>query len=201
MPVIFMPTSPALVPELGQGDAASSELRNLVRSLIDDTLARYQVTSISLIGSRSTKTYTSLSGSFAAWGAPQVSVGEGNYLSEMVMRSVVGSRELSITVSEDLDQDNALIIYGLDGPAGLDTKAPLSLIPGSRSRHQWCQAVLAGQEVSWPADVVDLLEDGIVEPEPWWKLRHCCPRGARLVAQSDAYGVGRYVAFWEGLSQ
>lgn len=197
--MIFVPTSPALVPELGRGDSDSAMLLRVARTLIDDVCARHPVASISLVGSTYSRTYTAHTGSFRAWGASGVSVGAGNYLAELVLRYVVGDSSLPISATPFSPGPSVLTLVGVDGPAGLSDKAPLSLVPGARERHEWCEHVLRGDAVSWPEEKEELRRDGIIEPGMWWLLRNKRPIGPQLHVSSDAHGVGRYLATWEGV--
>lgn len=198
--MIFVPTSPALVPALGTGDDSSADLLRSARALVDDILTRHQVTEINLVGSREPRNYTAHTGSFRAWGAPEVTVGAGNYLAELVQRFVLIECTLPITVGEIRKDPTVLNMVGIDGPAGLSNRAPLSLIPTASQRHAWCMDLLSGERVSWPKNRDGLAADGIVEPEMWWMLRSLRPAGGQLAMVSDAHGVGRYVASWEGVS-
>ncbi|MEJ6012481.1 hypothetical protein WG936_01320 [Corynebacterium sp. H127] len=192
-----MPSSPALVPELGIGDADSARLLRSIRELIDATSAAYPVTSISLVGSRDPRSYTAHTGRFRAWGAPQCNVGAGNHLAELVQRYVLKGCELPITVGESVAiTTDTLVLYALDGPAGLSAAAPLALLPGAQQRHEWCLKVLRGGAVAWPSSA-ELRADGIVEPATWLALRELKPAHAEVVASSQAHGVGRYVAWWK----
>lgn len=198
MPVIFIPTSPAVVPELGRSDSDSAQLLGSALSLIDVVRADHPGASITLLGSHSPENFTAHTGSFRAWGAPDVEVGEGNHLAELVMRYVLGKVDEPVSVAQELTNPDDIILYGLDGPAALSDQAPLSLLPGAQARHEWCQSLLAGEEVTWPDDVQELAADGIVEPELWWQLKDVRPIGAKVLAASDEHGVGRYLALWEG---
>lgn len=198
VPVIFLPTSPSLVPELGRGDSDSADLLSAARTLIDDLRAQHPVASISLLGSVDSRNYTEHTGSFRAWGAPDVTVGEGNYLAELVQRYVLRDCDLPIRTVESLTDPSDLVLYGIDGPAALSERAPLSFLPAAPARHQWCNELLSGEEIDWPAEAAALAADGIIEPEMWWLLKDIRPHGARVVRTSDAHGVGRYVAVWEG---
>lgn len=198
VPVIFLPTSPALVPELGRGDADSAALLASARTLIDDIRANHPVASISLLGSVDPRNYTAHTGSFRAWGAPDVTVGVGNYLAELVQRYVLGDAPEPIQVVDSWPDHADLLLVGIDGPAGLSERAPLSLIPSARERHQWCMDLLSGKDVTWPESVAELEQDGIVEPQLWWLLKDFIGQGCHVEMASEEHGVGRYVAMWEG---
>lgn len=187
------------------GDGASEAVRGAACGLIDATCRRPSVTSVRIIAQQTSRDYTALPGSFGAWGAPDVSVEHGHHLPELVARFLV--REAGwcgpLTagdVPEFLEVgDDEVVVYMLDGPAGLGAHAPLADIPSARERHTWCQRVLSGDFVPWPANMTGLTRDGIVQPEPWWTLQDVSPVGARLVHVDDEHGVGRYVAVWEGI--
>lgn len=197
VPVIFVPASPALVPELGIGDASSARLRDAARSLIDAALSDPRCTQVTIVGSTDPDTYTAHTGSFRAWGA-DVSVGGGNHLAELVARYLLGPCHLPITSGTwHPPYGHELVIYPLDGPAGLTDKAPLAKVPGAPLRHQWCQKLLRGEDVHWPADLERLRDDGIIDPDHWWALRGSKVSGSELVAADEEHGVGRYVAQWK----
>lgn len=197
MSLIFLPSSPALVPELGRGDRASAELLAAAREVISATCAQENCDAISVVGSRSAATFTAHTGSFRAWGAPEVTVGAGNYLAELVARFVVRDMDVRIEVAEiHRPKAGELQLCLLDGPAGLSEKAPLSLVTGAARRHDWCQRLLSGDEVAWPDSSAALLADAIVEPDTWWQLRCLRPTRGQLHCVQDAHGVGRYLAQW-----
>ena len=193
--LIIMPSSPALVPELAPADAAGRKLRRaLEQLLIGDTI-------IDLVGSRDQRWYTAHAGSFAAWGAPQVRVGGGHYLAELVPRSVLGPHARVRETRDCLEPvaADATTVLAIDGSAGLTERAPLSLLETAADTDRWCRALLAGEEGAFRhAD--ELLAGGIVEPDLWIQLHKLLTSSdwsCRLVAADTTLGVGRYVAVAE----
>lgn len=198
--LLMMPAGPALVTELAPGDTTGARLLAEVRKIISSTPAG---TAIELVGSRATRWQTAVAGSFQAWGAPQVSVGAGHYLPELVQRYALGARAQDIvSVRAELGQPNpdALTLVALDGSAGLTARAPLSLLDGAQESDAWCRSVLSAQgsaTLTPPMDEKDLFKAGVLEPSLWLELTQLRPQSAELFAADTTLGVGRYVAGWE----
>lgn len=198
--LLVMPAGPALVAELAPGDAAGAQLLASVRKIISSTPAG---TPIELVGSRDARWETAVIGSFHAWGAPEVTVGSGHYLPELVQRYTLGTRAQDIvSVRADLGQPNpaALTLLALDGSAGLTARAPLSLLDGAQETDAWCRAVLTAQQPGTlvpPMDEKALRKAGVIEPNLWLELTQLRPRFAELIHADATLGVGRYVAGWE----
>ena len=118
---------------------------------------------IYLVGSRDARWRTAHTGSFRAWGAPDVTVGSGNFLPELVQRYLLQRarvtcpvRETCATLSEvcgdgQLPKD-AVVVVAADGSAGIGKKAPLAAVPGAEEADKWCQALLAGASSLPPSD-------------------------------------------------
>ena len=189
--IVVMPAGPALVPELAPRDVVGQRMVATLRSLIDAT----PDLPIHLVGSRARRWETGIPGSFRAWGAPQVSVGEGRHLPELVQRYVLGERAARVSeVRAELGSPapGVLTLLALDGSAGLTERAPLALLPGAAAADEWCRALLSGEEVgSLPA------ESGLLEPSLWLELARLRPTRAHLLAADSEHGVGRYVATWQ----
>ncbi|HHU68180.1 hypothetical protein [Corynebacterium sp.] len=189
--LVVMPAGPALVRELAPRDTAGQRMVAELRSLVDATGDR----PVHLVGSRSPRWETGVEGSFRAWGAPQVQVGAGHHLPELVQRYMLGERATRVTeVRADLGQPDpeALTLVALDGSAGLTERAPLALLPQAAAADTWCRDLLAGREVGELPP-----ESGILEPELWLELAALAPRRAELVDSDIGHGVGRYVAAWQ----
>jgi len=189
--LVVMPAGPALVRELAPRDTAGQRMVAAVRSLVDATGGR----PVHLVGSRSPRWETGVEGSFRAWGAPQVQVGAGHHLPELVQRYVLGERASRVTdVRAELGEPDpgALTLVALDGSAGLTERAPLALLPQAAAADAWCRDLLAGREVGELPD-----GGGILEPELWRELAALRPRRAELVDADMEHGVGRYVAAWQ----
>lgn len=191
--VVIMPASPALVAELAPQDLAGRTLLDAVRTLVAGA------DQVELVGSRDERWRTEHTGSFAAWGAPQVTVGAGNYLPELLQRYALGP-ELSARVTEvraELAELNprALTLVAVDGSAGMTPRAPLALLDGAEAADQWCRAVLAGE--TRPALAGESLrEAGILDAGLWEELAGVEKRDAALMAADTTLGVARYVAGW-----
>lgn len=198
--LVVMPAGPALVRELAPADSAGEQLLAAVRQLIDTARHTAPERPIHLVGSRDRRWATTLTGSLAAWGAPQVQVGEGNHLPELVQRYALGGHAPHVTQSRDtLGEVNpqALTLVALDGSAGLTARAPLALLDAAPAADTWCRRVLAGHPPPDGTDAASLTAAGVLEPDLWLELAALRPRRARLVAADTTLGVGRYVAGWE----
>lgn len=207
-----MPGSPALVPQLAPGDRSGQRLAAMIRStVIAPAVAQLP---IELVGSRQKRWYTSHTGSLAAWGAPQVCVGEGSYLPELVQRAVLGAESRRIRQARDAvgtPASDAITVVALDGSAGLSLRAPLTELPEGKTADAWCRELLGGQEMcgsqkagssvppSESATSEFLQRAGVVEPSLWIEAQHLASRAARrrLLGADTSTGVGRYVAVWE----
>lgn len=195
--LVVMPGSPALVPELSPGDEAGAGLLRALQALLIDAAADQR--RIELVGSRDRAWYTALAGSLQAWGAPEVNVGVGHHLPELVQRYALGEAAAQVVgVREYLGQldPTVLTIIAVDGSAGLAPRAPLTDLPTAPAVDQWCRAVLSGQR---PAvrSAEELRAAGIIEPDPWLKLATLHPKSAELIQADTTLGVGRYLAGWE----
>lgn len=191
--LVVMPAGPGLVPVLAPADVAGRRIVDGILSLVDAAGPR----PIHLVGSRSPRWETGMTGSFRAWGAPQVTVGAGRFLPELVQRHVLGERATRI---EDVrgtlgvPDPSALTLVALDGSAGLTPRAPLTLLERGPDADEWCRSLLAGGQ---PVEADFLSDAGVIEPELWWELAALSPRRAELIEADTSHGVGRYVAAWE----
>ena len=189
--VLIIPGSPALVVELAPRDGAGRELTAAIRTLI-----AHDTRPIHIVGSRDERWYTRHTGSFAAWGAPQVNVGGGNYAAELVARYCLGPASARVTDSrgtlQSLDPD-VLTVVVLDGSAGLTPRAPLALIEGAEATHEQMARFLDGT-ATLPQD---LAEYGVIEPALWEQLAAQPAMNKQLIATDSSLGVGRFVATWE----
>ena len=180
----IVPGSPALA--LSPSDAASLRLLQTVRELAGTAAGR----AIDIVSSRDRRWYTAHTGSFAAWGRPDVTVRGGNYLGELVARFALGDpviREARDSIGTP--DPNAVTVVVLDGPAGLTPRAPLALVDGAPEYHQQVLDWLDGGQ----PEVVDKL---LLEPALWHELAGARPQEAQLIDHDDTLGVGRYVAQW-----
>ncbi len=188
-----MPASPALVAELAPQDLAGRTLLDAVRTLVAGA------DQVELVGSRDERWRTEHTGSFAAWGAPRVTVGSGNYLPELLQRYALGpGLSARVTgVRGELGELNprALTLVAVDGSAGMTPRAPLALLDGAEAADQWCRAVLAGGKRLALAGE-SLREAGILEAGLWDELAGVDKRDAALLEADTTLGVARYVAGW-----
>ena len=190
VPTLFIvPGSPALVQELSLANAASHHLTRTIRDTVLDAVP--DGVPVDIVCPLDEDTYTAHTGSLRAWGAPQVQVGGGNHLGELVVRYVLGDRDYR-PAREKIGQldPEALTVVVVDGPAGVTPRAPLALVPGARETHEELQAFIAGNAPLPP------LEGGVLKPELWYELAALSPVEQTLLAADDSLGVGRYVGVW-----
>ena len=189
--VCVVPGSPALVAELAPRDEAGRDIVLTIRELTAN-----DPRDIHIVGSRDAQWRTERTGSFAAWGAPQITVGEGKYLAELVARYVLGEAATRVTDSRGtiapLDPE-VLTVVVVDGSAGLTQRAPLAFIDGALDTHEQMARFLDGRG----ALPDELAARGVVEPALWHELAALDASNQRLFAQDGAHGVGRFVATWQ----
>lgn len=179
--ILIVPGSPALIAELGRGDEASRELERAARgATAGDTRP------VDIVCRMGPDTYTAHTGTFAAWGAPQVDVGGGNHLGELIVRYLLGPRKYRPARAHVAPLDPAaLTVVVADGPAGLTARAPLALVPGAPAVHEALRGFVATGR-------------GCVDKQMLWEeLALLDVTRARLLASDDTLGVGRYVGAWE----
>ena len=203
--VVFLPGSPALIPELSPSDDASRRLLSSAVEVISYATA-HSDRPIHVVSSQDKRWYTAHKGSFRAWGAPQVDVEEGHYLGELIARYVLRQANIfqsAVTETRahigELNPETLTIIV-IDGSAGLTARAPLALLDLSEEINQWCQEVLRGnyaQAVTVERNERLLVDAGVVEPQLWLELAGAQPRSAELIDVDVTLGVGRYIAVWE----
>lgn len=139
---------------------------------------------------------TELAGSFAAWGAPQVQVGAGNYLPELVARYALAPYEPEVREVREhigVPEPDVLTVVVVDGSAGLTARAPLALIESAPELHRALQQFVAGERSQLPEGMEQL---GVLEPGLWRELASLDAR-RQLLHADDSLGVGRYVGLWE----
>lgn len=197
--LIIMPGSPALIGGLAPADTAGAQLLCQVRALFSEYLSGGE-TPVELVGSRADAWYTAHTGSLRAWGAPQVQVGGGNHLPELLQRYALGAFGHRVrAVGENLSSisPGVLTVVALDGSTGLTPRAPSSLLDGAAGVDQWCRALLSGSQPGTRA-AGELIDAGVREPHLWLELLRLSERvrSAELVAADTSHGVGRYVAVW-----
>lgn len=197
--IMVMPASPALLPELSPADAPS---RALLGAAVECArcAAAEGITRVDIVGSRDKRWYTRHTGSFRAWGAPSLSVGDGSFLPELLARYVLAhSPTVQIERSRDTlghPREGVLTVVVVDGSAGLSARAPLALIDGAWQSHLWCEAVLSGSDCA-PYSRQRLSAAGVDDPALWGELAALHPISAELLATDVTLGVGRYVADWQ----
>ena len=180
----IVPGSPALA--LSPSDAASQRLLQAVRALAETAGGR----AIDIVCSQDERWYTAHTGSFAAWGGPEITVRAGNHLGELVARFALGDPEVREVRGEIGTPDpDVVTVVVLDGPAGLTPRAPLALVDGAPEYHRRLCGWLDGGQ----PEVVD---KQLLEPALWHELAALRPHKATLLDHDDTLGVGRYVAEW-----
>lgn len=144
--IVVIPGSPALVPGLSPRDQLNQVARDFLAPILEAAEAARQP--IDLVYAAGEKEYTAHTGSFAAWGAPQVTVSAGNYLPELVARflmlSAIG-RELPIRRSYRVGTDayadaSSSIVSSLD--LGLKDHAPIDFA-GADHAHTYDPRTIA----------------------------------------------------------
>ncbi len=172
-------------------------------SSLASTRSRGSERSVRILCSHDSDYQTNITGSFAAWGAPDVTVSGGNYLPELIARFFLESA--GFTVPETAASDTAalspgLIVAVVDGSAGLTARAPLSLLDHAPEIHQWCEQFLGNpKKYCGQYDRARMVQAGVLDPRIWSELTRLVPHvtKAELVASDFSLGVGRYVARWE----
>ncbi|WP_290216305.1 hypothetical protein [Corynebacterium atrinae] len=195
--LLVMPASPALVAELSPQDTIGAAALATLRELID---ALPDALPIELVGSRNPRWETACEGSFRAWGAPHVNVGAGRFLPELVQRYALAeraSRVVSVRGTLGQPAEGVITIVAVDGSAGLTPRAPLALLEAAPRAHEWCRAVLGGEDVAGEMDAASLRTAGVIEPDLWMELAALAPREAQVHFADLSLGVGRFVAGWE----
>lgn len=197
--VIILPGSPAIINGLGYGDVASSAIAQAIKQQLDSL----KIHSADIVGSRDPKWYTAHTGSLRAWGPCTHISDTGNYLPELLAGFFLDQAGISIAASREhigeLHPDRLTVVV-LDGSAGLDARAPLSLLPTAADIHQWCVHLLtAPTECENEVNAAQLGQGGIQEPQLWLELVQLAPRviNAQLFVKDITLGVGRYGAMWE----
>lgn len=190
--VWIIPGSPALVRELAPSDGASARLLAACRALAKSEAAG-RGRCLDVVCSQDERWSTEHTGSFRAWGAPQVQVRGGNVLGELVARYALGDPRVREVRGEIGRPDpDAVTVLVVDGPAGLTDRAPLALVDGAPQQHERLCGWLGGA----PAGV-DKHMPGVLEPQLWHELANLAPTRAELIDHDDTLGVGRYVAVWQ----
>ncbi|AWB81748.1 hypothetical protein C3B44_04685 [Corynebacterium yudongzhengii] len=195
--VVVIPASPALVEELAPRDQASRELVAAAREVLGGAP---HTAGIDLVASRAERYYTAHTGSFAAWGAPGVTVGAGHYLPELIARYVLGDK-LSAAILEvrsklATPRPERLTVVVTDGSAGMTPRAPLALLDDAAAADTFCRSALTTRpERIW--SVAELEAAGVPDVSLWREMAGVEKRG-QLHAVDTATGVARYVASWEG---
>lgn len=188
--LLIVPGSPALVPALSPAHAPSTRIADAVR----DAAAAPDIAEkpVDIVCPLDEDEYTARTGSFAAWGAPQVTAGGGNHLGELIVRHLLGARDYRRPARAEIGQldPDALTVVVADGPAGLTPRAPLALLDDAPATHEGLQAFVAG------SGELPGLHGGVVKPALWHELARLAPRERVLLDADDSLGVGRYVGVW-----
>lgn len=194
--ILLMPGSPALVGALSPAHAPSRKVLQCIRAAADEALDRVDSRAVDIVCPLESRDYTELTGSFAAWGAPQVQLDAGNYLPELIARYALHPLDAAVReVRERIatPDPEVLTVVVVDGSAGLTARAPLALVPGAPELHAQLQDFIAGK-----AELPSQLEArGVLEPRLWEELAELETQRRELCYAEDSLGVGRYVGVWE----
>jgi len=192
--LLIVPGSPALVSELSLADAPSRRLAAAIRGA-----AAGDARPVDIVCDLGEDGYTARTGTFAAWGAPQVDVGGGSHLGELVVRYLLGERDYRPARDRVAPLDpKALTVVVVDGPAGLTPRAPLAFIDEAPAVHEALSEFIASGSAPEPGLDADWLgQGGVVKPELWIELAELEPRTATLLDVDATLGVGRYVGVWQ----
>ena len=205
--------SPAQVVQLSPGSADAAALRRQQVEVLRrgwELLAAQSPARVDIICSHDRRWYTGHRGSFAAWGAAELNVGGGNYLGELVARYLLdcaGIKPADIRVRSRIGQvdPQALSIVVVDGSAGLDARAPLSLLPQAHNVADWCQRLCRTGQAPTAGTLSEFLSTGgIIEPALWQELAQCASAAAATGASPNVLqaqytligGVGHHSALW-----
>lgn len=194
--ILLIPGSPALVDALAPDHEPSRRVLERIRGAARAEIQGTEVRAVDIVCPLESRDYTAHTGSFAAWGAPQVQLDAGNYLPELVARYAVDPLEVQVReVREHIGTPDpeVLTIVVVDGSAGLTARAPLALVPGAPELHAQLQDFVAGK-----AQLPDTLASlGVFEPGLWVELAELKAQRRELCCADDSLGVGRYVGVWE----
>ena len=194
--LLIIPGSPALVEPLAAADATSRRLAETVRSAAL-LRRRKPYATVDVVCSMNQSAYTAWTGSLRAWGAPQVTVGDGNYLGELVTRYLLGERNYRGARDHLTPLDpEALTGVVVDGPAGLTPRAPLAMIDTAPAMHEALRQLVATGKSEGLTHAA-LAQSGVCEPQRWLELSQLNVAHARLLDDDATLGVGRYVGEWE----
>lgn len=192
-----------MIPQLAPAEPVGAEMLAQLRGECEAILADND-SPIVIIASHSQESRTRHQGSFRAWGAPQVNVGAGHHLPELIARFMLGRHTSRVSrvvpdfasISTEEDPPRVIIVV-IDGSTGLTDRAPSALLPSSVGIDSWCRELLSGS-LSEPKTAEELEAGGVREPALWLEAaeRVSQVRQARLVAADSSLGVGRYIAVW-----
>lgn len=167
--IVVIPGSPALMPGLSPRDQLNQVARDFLAPILEAAEAARQP--IDLVYAAGEKEYTAHTGSFAAWGAPLVTVSAGNYLPELVARflmlSAIG-RELPIRRSYRFGTDahadaSSSIVSSLD--LGPKDQAPIDFA-GADHAHTYDARTIALAEFIDTAALTLVVLDGSIALAP-----------------------------------
>lgn len=189
--IVLIPGSLTLVPELGAGDVAATQLREAIVDALPALGA-----STTVVGSQDARWYTGHAGGFRAWGT-DVQVSGGHYSAELVARYFLDRASIGVRASVDklsaVFGESALVVA--DGSAGMTPRAPLGPVSGAAEADAALRALL--NSGSAPESAEWLRNRGVIEPQLWMELAEL--PGAwerRLMCADHTAGVARYVSVW-----
>lgn len=217
--LLLIPGTPLIVPDFSGDDDTAARLRQRVHDAAGRVMGDAGPAAPRIACTLDDRDRTAHTGSLRAWG-PDVRVGGGNHLPELVARHVAaafGHRgdgiDAATRLPDPLGPDDRPIIAVADGPAALTDRAPLTLLPGAREIDDVCASIAAGEfgEDREPGadpfgafDPATLEEVGLYTAGMWRELAAFGAALARDAARFTAsawrdssLGVGYHVAVWE----
>lgn len=210
-PALFSPLSGEAAADNAQMLAAIDELLRAHLTALTKPKAGEPTADVHIVSSQGSRWYTAHRGSLRAWGvtahvaADALPAGQGHHLGEIIARLLLeraGVEPSRITeVRGDIGQPSpdVVTVVVLDGSAGLDARAPLSLLPTGPAVHDWCRRVLQGAQPETLADASWLTAGGIVEPALWLELAALSGAGVQgqIGCEQIVGGVARFAAALE----
>ncbi len=205
--LLIIPGSPAVVEQLGVGDAPSAHMQANILAQLAQLKANWPaglVLTADVVGSQDLRWHTKNTGSLRAWGPSSTQLDGGNFLPELIARWFLHQVKIPVADSRKhlgLLNPERLTVVVIDGSAGLGPRAPLSLLPTAEQCHIWCESLLQDPSAIdlQPLSNSELSTGGIIEPNLWLELvdyRRQVTK-AELIASDISLGVGRYLALWE----
>lgn len=207
--IIFVPHSLALVAQLSPHDSSSIELRQRIVELLRQRVDK----PVCIHYAQRASDYTAHTGSFRAWGAPQVTVGAGNHSPELIARYLLADAGHAGEISTQpvLEAGGDIVVRAgwvnlvlIDAVAGLTIKAPKYLRPTAAATHQWCVQVLSEELPATCLTLEELAQAGVDNPMLWlsiYALRATAKWQPDSCYVDTTHGVARFIATWSELAE